>query len=134
MSKYLLDSDIIIWHLRGRREITEMLKDLQRSGLPACSAISVLEVQLGVKTKDEEGKTNRFLESLKVFDVNMDIAKIAAQLIRVHKTKGVTMDIPDSIIASTCILHDLILVTYNRRHYPISELKFHLPPQIKHEW
>jgi len=131
MSKYLLDSDIIIWHLRGRKEITEMLKDLQRSGLPACSAISVLEVQLGVKTKDEEEKTNRFLESLKVFDVNMDVAKIAAQLIRQYKAKGVTIDIPDSIIASTCILHDLILVTYNRRHYPISELKFHLPPQIK---
>jgi len=132
MSNYLLDSDIIIWHLRGRKEITEMLKDLQRSGLPACSAISALEVHLGVKTKEEEGKTNRFLESLKVFDVNMDIAKIAAQLIRDYKAKGVTMDIPDSIIASTCILHDLTLVTYNRKHYPISGLKFHLPPQIKH--
>jgi predicted nucleic acid-binding protein len=132
MSKYLLDSDIIIWHLRGRKEITDMLKDLQRFGLPTCSAISVLEVQLGVKTKDEEGKTNRFLESLKVFDVNMDIARIAAQLIREYKVKGVTIDIPDSIIASTCILHDLILVTYNRKHYPISELKFHLPPPIKH--
>jgi predicted nucleic acid-binding protein len=134
MSKYLLDSDIIIWHLRGRIEITEMLKDIQRVGLPACSAISVLEVQLGVKTKDEEGKTNRFLGTLKIFDVNMEIAKIAAQLIREYKAKGVTIDIPDSIIASTCILHDLILVTYNRRHYPISELKFHLPPQIKHRW
>ena len=132
MSKYLLDSDVIIWHLRGRREITEMLKDLQRSGLPSCSAISVLEVQLGIKTKDEEGKTDRFLGSLKVFDVNMDIARIAAQLIRQYKAKGVAIDIPDSIIASTCILHDLMLVTYNRRHYPISELKFHLPPQIKH--
>jgi predicted nucleic acid-binding protein len=132
MSKYLLDSDTIIWHLRGRKEITEMLKDLQRSGLPGCSTISVLEVQLGVKTKDEEGKTNRFFESLKIFDVDMDIAKIAAQLIREYKAKGVTMDIPDSIIASTCLLHDLILVTYNRKHYPISELKFHLPPQIKH--
>jgi len=132
MSKYLLDSDIIIWHLRGRKEVTDMLKDLQRSGLPACSAISVLEVQLGVKTKDEEEKTNLFLESLRVLDVNMDIARIAAQLIRQYKAKGVTMEIPDSLIASTCILHDLILVTYNRRHYPIPELKFHLPPQIKH--
>jgi tRNA(fMet)-specific endonuclease VapC len=132
MSKYLLDSDIIIWHLRGRIEITEMLKDLQRSGLPACSAISILEVQLGVKTKDEEGKTDRFLESLKVFDVNMDIAKMAARLIREYKAKGMTIDLPDSIIASTCILNDMILVTCNRKHYPISELKFHLPPQIKH--
>jgi predicted nucleic acid-binding protein len=132
MSKYLLDSDIIIWHLRGRREVTEMLKDLQRSGVPACSAISVLEVRLGVKTRDDEGKTNHFLESLKVFDVNRDIAKMAAQLIRQYKAKGITMDIPDSIIAGTCIVHDLTLVTYNRKHYPISGLKFHLPPQIKH--
>src|SRR4030043_1442146 len=132
MSKYLLDSDIIIWHLRGRKEITEMLKTLQGAGLPACSAISVLEVQLGVKTKDEEGTTNRFLESLKVFDLNTEIAKIAAGLIREHRMKGVTMDIPDAVIASTCIMYDLILVTYNRKHYPITELKFHLPPQIKH--
>ena len=88
-----MDSDIIIWHLRRRREITERLKDQQRSGLPACSAISIPEVQLGVKTKDEEVKTDRFLESLKVFDVNVNIAKIAAQLIRQCKSKGVMIDI-----------------------------------------
>jgi len=26
---YLLDSDVIIWHLRGRKEATEMLRDLK---------------------------------------------------------------------------------------------------------
>jgi predicted nucleic acid-binding protein len=131
MTKYLLDSDIIIWHLRGRKEVTEMLRDLQRFGLPGCSALSVLEVQLGVK-KGEEEKTDRFLKSLKVFDVDSEIAGKAAQLIRESKGQGITFDIPDAIIASTCVLHNLILVTYNRKHYPISELKFHLPPQIKH--
>jgi len=131
MTKYLLDSDIIIWHLRGRNEVTEMLRDLQSFGLPGCSALSVLEVQLGVK-KGEEEKTDCFLKSLKVFDVNSEIAGKAAHLIRENKGQGITLDIPDAIIASTCVLHNLILVTYNRKHYPISELKFHLPPQIKH--
>ena len=131
MTKYLLDSDIIIWHLRGRKEVTEMLRDLQRFGLPGCSALSVLEVQLGVK-KGEEEKTDRFLKSLKVFDVNSEIAGKAAHLIRKSKARGITIDIPDAVIASTCILHNLILLTYNRKHYPISDLKFHLPPQIKH--
>jgi len=130
MTKYLLDSDIIIWHLRGRKEVTEMLRDLQRFGLPGCSALSVLEVQLGVK-KGEEEKTDRFLKSLKVFDVNSEIAGKAAHLIHESKARGITLDIPDAVIASTCILHNLILVTYNRKHYPTSELKFHLPPQIK---
>lgn len=127
MSKFLLDSDVIIWHLRGRKEVTEMLRDLQRFELPACSALSVLEVQLGVK-KGEEEKTDLFLKSLRIIDVNMDIANKAAKLIREHRAKGVTLDLPDVVIAGTCILYDLILVTYNTKHYPIPELKFHPVP------
>ena len=128
MGRFLLDSDIIIWHLRGREEVTEMLRDLERFGVPGCSALSVLEVQLGVK-KGEEEKTNHFFRYLKVFDVNREIAGKAAQLIREYKGKRVTLDIPDAIIASTCILYNLILVTYNRKHYPIAELEFYPPTQ-----
>ena len=124
MNRFFLDSDIIIWHLRGRKEITEMLKEIQSFGLPGCSALSVLEVQVGVR-KEEEEKTDRFLRSLKIFDVNREIASKAAQLIREYKVKGITIDLPDGVIAGTCILHDLILVTLNKKHYPIPQLRFH---------
>jgi hypothetical protein len=107
----------------------EMLRDIQSFGLPGCSALTVLEVQLGVK-KGEEEKTDRFLRSLKIFDVHIEIANKAAQIIREYKAKGVTLDLPDAIIASTCVLYDLILVTYNMKHYPIKELKFHPLPSI----
>jgi hypothetical protein len=130
MSRFLLDSDVIIWHLRGRKEVTDMLRNLHKFGLPACSALSVLEVQLGVK-KGEEEKTNLFLRSLRVFDVDIEIANKAAQLIRKNKAKGITINLPDAIIASTCLLHDLILVTYNTKHYPISELEFYPPPLVR---
>jgi predicted nucleic acid-binding protein len=130
MSRFLLDSDVIIWHLRGRKEVTDVLRDLQRFGLPACSALSVLEIQLGVKRGEEE-KTDRFLKSLRIFNLDMEIASKAAQLIRRYRAKGVTLDLPDSVIASTCILHELILVTYNTKHYPISEIKFHQLPPIE---
>jgi len=123
-------SPFLVWHLRGRREVTEVLRDLQRFGLPACSALSVLEIQLGVK-KGEEEKTDRFLKSLRIFDVNMEIASKAARLIRERKAKGITLDLPDSVIAATCILHELILVTCNTKHYPISDIKFHQVPSIK---
>jgi hypothetical protein len=130
MSRFLLDTDVIIWHLRGRKVVTEVLRDLQRFGLPACSALSVLEVQLGVK-KGEEENTDRFLKSLRIFDVDLEIASKAAQLIRRFKAKGVALELPDSVIAATCILHDLILVTYNTKHYPLSEVKFHPLPSIE---
>jgi predicted nucleic acid-binding protein len=125
MSRFLLDSDVIIWHLRGRQEITAMLKDIQKFGVPACSALSVLEIQVGVK-KGEEEKTDRFMDSLKIFDVNREIASRAARIIRECKKKGIAIDLPDAIIASTCLLQDLILVTCNRKHYPIPELTFHI--------
>jgi predicted nucleic acid-binding protein len=130
MSSYLLDSDIIIWHLRGQKAVTEMLRDLQKSGVPACSALSVLEVQLGVKQGEEE-KTDRFLASLTIFDIDRATANKAAQLIRENKTRGITMDLPDAVIAATCILHDLILATYNKKHYPIPQMKFHPLPTLK---
>lgn len=129
MSRFLLDSDVIIWHLRGKKEVTGMLANFHKFGLPACSALSILEVQLGAK-KGEEEKTESFLRSLKIFDVNIEIANKAAQLIREHRLKGVTLNLPDAIIASTCILYDLVLVTYNTKHYPISEIEFYQPPSI----
>jgi len=63
MNRFLLDSDIIIWHLRGRKEITEMLKEIQSFGLPACSALSVLEVQGGGKRRG--GKNRPLFEVFK---------------------------------------------------------------------
>ena len=80
--------------------------------------------------KGEEEKTNYFFKYLRVFDVNRGIASKAAQLIREYRGRGVTLDIPDAVIASTCMLYHLILVTYNRKHYPIKELEFY-PVTIK---
>jgi predicted nucleic acid-binding protein len=124
MAGFLLDTDVIIWHLRGREETTEALKEIQRYGVPSCSALSILEVQLGVK-KGEEGKTIRFLEALRVFVVDRSLANHGAQLIRECRGKGITLDIPDAVIAATCLQHDLILLTYNTRHYPIKGLRFY---------
>ncbi len=127
MNRFLLDSDVIIWHFRGSEKITGMLRDLLAFGLPCCSAISVLEVQVGVK-RDEEEKTDQFFRSLRIMDVSRDIARRAGQLIRGGKTKGWTVELPDAIIAGTCLVHDLVLVTCNKRHYPFDGLKFHPVP------
>jgi tRNA(fMet)-specific endonuclease VapC len=128
MSRFLLDSDVIIWHLRGRSEVTEMLRNLQNFSLPGCSAVSVFEVQMGVKRGEEEA-TLRFLKALTIYDVNWEVADRSAQLVREYKSKGQTLGAADALIASTCLIHNLTLVTYNRKHYPIAGLDIYpLPP------
>jgi len=124
MSRFLLDSDVIIWHLRGRHEATEMIRKLQNFSLPGCSAVSVFEVQMGVKRGEEEA-TLRFLKALKIFDINWEVADRSAQLVREYKSKGQTLGVADALIAGTCLYHDLTLVTYNRKHYPIAELNIY---------
>jgi predicted nucleic acid-binding protein len=129
MSKFLLDTDVIIWHLRGRKDVTRVLTELQAFGVPSCSALSVLEVQVGVK-KGEEAKTDLFFGSLIVLDVTKKIADKAAALVREQRAKGITIDLPDAIIAATCIVHRLTLVTYNKKHYPFANMAFHPLPVL----
>ena len=129
MSSFLLDSDVIIWHLQGRNEVTEMLKGMQRYGVPGCSAISILEVEMGMK-KSEEEKTRRFLKALKVFEINREVASQAAKIVRDQKSKGLTLGWRDAIIVGTCLLNNLTLVTYNRKHYPVETLEFFPVPSL----
>lgn len=124
MNGFLLDSDVIIWHLRGREETTRMVSELQSAGVPFCSSLSVIEVLMGLK-KGEEDPTHLLLESLRVVPVDYQVAASAARLIRTLKRKGITMDIPDAAIAASCLVHGFTLVTYNRKHYPIPDLKIH---------
>ena len=130
MSKFLLDTDVIIWHLRGRQDVTTALREMQAFGVPSCSALSVLEVHAGIK-KGEEEKTDLFLGSLIVIDVTKKISEQAAMAIREKRAQGVSIDIPDAIIAATCLTHGLTLVTYNKKHYPFENLTFHALPLLR---
>jgi len=119
---YLLNSDILIWHLRGRPEVVRLLESLAERGELGVSAVSVLEVQAGVKAGEEE-RTNAFLEGLTCFAVDRGIANRAGEYIRTYKAKGVSLDFADSLVAATAVLHNLTLVTKNVSHYPMPELQ-----------
>lgn len=124
MIEYLLDSDVLIWQLRDQEETVELLARLSKRGILACSVMSIVEIQAGVR-RGEEKKTNALLDSLKAYDVTPDIANLAGEFIRDYRTKGITLDFVDSIIATTAVIHGLTLFTYNTKHYPMPEVKLY---------
>jgi len=124
MAKFLIDTDVIIWFLRGKKEIVELIERFQKSIVPICSPISIVEVLSGVK-KGEEKITSEFLSSLEVIVIDRGIATKAGNLLREYKKKGITLGINDTIIGATCLLHDLTLVTYNPKHYLFKNLKIY---------
>lgn len=122
MNDYLLDSDVIIWFLRGKEEVVTLIKNLAKDKLLGCSPLSIIEIKLGMK-KGEEDETNLFFDTIKVWEIDKQIATEAANYIMQYRKKGVTIDFIDATIAATCKLKNLILMTYNIDHYPMQEVK-----------
>jgi len=127
VDRLLLDSDILIWYLRGRESIRDWLHKLSKRDVPCCSALSVTEVVAGMRPK-EEPATRDFLQALRVIDVDRSIAWHAGELIGSYARRGITLDFVDATIAATCLRHRLVLATSNVKHYPIRGLRLAQSP------
>lgn len=121
MTKYLLDSDVLIWHLRGKQKIKELIISLAKSDLLHCSSLTVAEIEAGMRKKEEQD-TIQLINSLKIESVDTLIAKHAGSYIRNYRKKGQTLDIVDAIIAATAVIRNMVLVTANAKHYPMPDI------------
>jgi predicted nucleic acid-binding protein len=121
---YLLDSDVLIWFLRGREDTVVLVRDLKRSAIPGYSALSILEVMGWVKREEKE-ETEEFFRSLHLYPFEDKTAFLAARYMREYRAKGKTLEPFDVSIAATAVLNDLVLVTYNTKDFPMPELKIY---------
>lgn len=128
----LLDSDIVIWILRGDEPTVQFYNQLvELTGQePAISVITVYEVMAGVRPHEEQ-RTKDFLNKLRRLEVTAEIAEKAAKYFREFREKGVTLHIADLLIAATAFCHDLPLATYNRKDFMMTDITFweEMPPR-----
>ncbi|HEY4491678.1 MAG TPA: type II toxin-antitoxin system VapC family toxin [Acidobacteriota bacterium] len=122
MARHLLDSDILIWILRGKQQAVDFVLDLLKNEVPAISALACYEVWAGARTSEEKVISD-FLSSFEVFPVNQEIARQGAQYYRSFRSKGVTLSMADALIAGTARAHGLILVTQNSRDFPMTDIE-----------
>lgn len=115
--KYLIDSNIIIYHLNGEKTATEFI--LSNIHLSAISQITFIEV-LSFDFYDENqlAKVKELLEYFEILDTNK---AIAIQCLKNRKKRKIKL--PDNLIASTAQIFDLVLVTKNTVDFKNLELK-----------
>ena len=104
--KYLIDSNIIIYHFNDENLATSFL--LKNKNQCAISQISYIEVLSFSFTPEQENDVKEFLESFKIIDINREIAIQATRNRKIKKIK-----VPDNIIVSSAQVNDLVLVTRN---------------------
>lgn len=118
--KYLVDTDWIIDHLNGRKEVTLKLKELAKEGI-ATSIVSVGELYEGVYgSKDYEKSNdalNKFIKGILIVNLDIEVCKIfGKERNRLRKAGQIIGDF-DLLIASQCLRHGLILLTNNKEHF-----------------
>jgi tRNA(fMet)-specific endonuclease VapC len=121
MADLLLDSDVVIWHLRGRSTVVEIVIALARKGRLGLSAITRAEVLLGMR-EPERKATLHFLDVCETLPVTAATADLAGEIVRGFRAQGVTLALPDALIGATALSASVPFYTCNPRHYPMPEL------------
>ena len=127
MADFLLDSDVVIWHLRGRAKVVELVLALVRRGRIGLSAITRAEVLLGMR-EHERVLTLRFLDSCETLPIKAETADRAGEIFRSFRSQGITLSLPDTLIGATALLASIPLYTCNPRHYPMPDLDLRAVP------
>jgi len=117
----LLDSGVLILHLRNHPGYMELVKNLASKGDLFISVISRFETIRGMFEQEKQA-TFSLLDSLETIDVTIRIADQAGEFVRSWRARGVTFDDADALIAASALRHDLTLVTTNPKHFPMPEL------------
>ena len=121
MEIILLDTNILIEILKGNEKTIQKIQSFSEE--LAISSISVMELYYGAINKTELNKLEKFTSLFKIVQINEKISKTAVQLVKSY-AKSHNLDIPDSLIASTCLTNDYLLFTYNLKDFKyIDEMK-----------
>ena len=115
----LVDSDVLIAHLRGMPQARDWLLRARRdTGRLGVSAVSVTEVGGGMRSH-EKRQVTRLLASLDIFPVSEHVAWRAAELMRSYRHSHSGIGLGDYLIAATAVTGGLQLATMNIRHFPM---------------
>jgi predicted nucleic acid-binding protein len=122
----LIDTDIIIDFLRGDKQAVAHFKS--QSDLICFSGITVAEIYAEIKGKREESEVERLFSIFPVIATTSEIAREAGKFVKQYRPSH-SVEIPDGVIAATCLVSGLELHTLNIKHYPMfKDLK---PPYKK---
>lgn len=121
MEIILLDTNILIEILKGNEKTIQKVQSFSEE--LTISSISVMELYYGAINKTELNKLEKFTSLFKIVQINEKISKTAVQLVKSY-AKSHNLDIPDSLIAATCLTNDYRLFTYNLKDFRyIDEIK-----------
>lgn len=117
--RYLLDTNICIFYMKGRFDLDEKLNQI---GSENCyiSEITLAELKFGVENSEKRKKNKSvldvFISGIKIVPIYNSLDIYASEKARLRK-KGKIIDDFDLLIGASAISNKMVLVTNNTKHF-----------------
>lgn len=114
---HLVDTDVLIWYLRGNQKAYDLIHGLNGFCI---SSITYMELIQGMRDKQELKILQKTLKSwnVKIIYVSEEISAKALFYMEEYFLSH-SMQLADSLIASTATTYGLELITANDKHYRV---------------
>ena len=118
--RYLIDTNVLIDHLRGDLKVTRFLNKVERGEVIAfMSVITEYEILCGKFLPKAGREISKLLLIFPSLNITSEIAGIAAKFYKKYQ-----LGIADALIAATAISFNCVLITRNIKHFQkIKEIK-----------
>ena len=114
----LVDTDVLIAHLRHVEAARDWLTDTRRAGPLMVSVVTVAEITGGMRST-ERHDVGRLLSAFRVEPVNDAIARRAGEFMRKYRRSHGAIGTADYLIAGTADERGLDMATLNVKHFPM---------------
>jgi predicted nucleic acid-binding protein len=118
VSPRVLDSSILIAHLKGVPPATGLVRDAVEAAEALASVLSRVEIEGGMRSA-ERSPVARLMGALDLISVNDEIARRAGEHLRRYRRSHQGIDVVDYVIAATAEVLGAELVTLNVKHFPM---------------
>ena len=111
----LVDSDVLIWTLRGHARAVAKMQGLTDWHI---SAVSYMELAQGCRNKTELKAMQKAFKSdvNDVLPISQNISDLACELVEKYALSH-SLRMADALIAATAMTHSLPLLTANGKHF-----------------
>jgi len=118
--QYLLDTSICVFFLRGKLDLTNIIREKGRANF-FISEITVVELRFGAENSENPSKAHKavdnFIGGLSIIPIFGTIRRYAQEKVRLRKIGKPINDEFDLLIGVTAVENNLILVTDNVKDF-----------------
>jgi len=113
----LVDTDVLVWYLRGNKEAYTLIHSLPHICI---SSVTYMELVQGMRNKEELRTLQKTLKqwNVKTIYINEEISSKALFLVEEYFLSH-SMQLADALIGATATMYGMTLITANDKHYKI---------------